>query len=363
VAQLIGDETGTELMSPYLPYGLPYTLFDRLMEAKRSDGAPLVSSVTLLPSRQTRLTSRFHALDQDQQAAVTAVTRSNTLTEEYSRLAPEKRGPVIEALFDYYSFRSVGGKEAEVFKETKRKLVMDRLQLPPSNSIDLQLPNLRPAHEGQRPFLTRLTGFDSAHFGRGFEFQFRTSYYDFLAPEFGRPKNTSVRTLDTALNFADQKVWVRRLELFGVETLNLSQTGLPGDGGFAWKFNMGFETLNLQCHNCSIFKIEGGLGQGFTPFSRQVLLFMIDGRVQSVADGSGHLGITPNASYWIEPLTSGVWKLGASMGFREYVDDKLKGEVMARFENRFGLSRNWDIRAGYEKHVDHRWSVSLSGYW
>lgn len=363
VAQIIGERTGSSLQSSYQPYGLPYTLFDRLMQARRDDGSPLVASVTLLPSRQTRLVARVRALEPEQRNVVRDVAEAGRITERYRSLSSQDRGPVIEALFDYYSYRSSSEKDGAAFAETKRELLLDRLQLPPAKARPVEVPELRPPHEGQRPLLTRLSGFDSKTWGSGADFEFRTSYYDFLAPEFGLPANSSVRTLDTSLNFADSKIWVRRLELFGVETLNLSQTGLPGDGGRAWKFVMGFESQNLACNNCTIFKIEGALGQAYRLWPRQVLALMLDGRAQTKAQGSGALALAPRLSTWIEPLSSGFWKLGLSASYQDYVDDDTFGETLVRAESRWGLARTWDVRAYFEKNVDERGGLGLSLYW
>lgn len=363
VTQIMSDQTGASLRSQVLPYGLPYTLFDRLMQARRTDGTPLVSAVTLLPSRQTRLVSRFRDLTAPQRDIVREVAMANKITDRYRALSAEERGAVIETLFDYYSYRASSERDAAAFAELKRELLLDRLQLPPAKPRSIESPDLRPPHEGQRPLLTRLSGFDSKTWGSGADFEFRTSYYDFLAPEFGRPANSSVRTLDTSLNFAEGKVWVRRLELFAVETLNLSQTGLPGDGGRAWKFIMGFESQNLACNNCTVFKVEGGIGQAYRPWARQVLALMLDGRAQTRAQGSGVLGLAPRLSTWIEPLPSGFWKLGLSASFLDYVDDDARGETLVRAESRWGLERTWDVRAFFEKNVDERGGLSVSLYW
>src|SRR5436305_10058358 len=48
------------------------------------------------------------------------------------------------------------------------------------------------------------------------------------------------------------------LDLVEVETLNLSQTNLPGDGGNAWKIKFGFEQQDLSCDNCTVIDRKSG---------------------------------------------------------------------------------------------------------
>jgi len=199
-------------------------------------------------------------------------------------------------------------------------------------------------------------------FYSGIEFQFRAAYYDFLSVDFGRPKNSEVRVMDAAFISFDKAVWMRKLDLIAVTTLNLSQTGLPGDGGWAWRFSTGFEKLNLSCRDCDLFKIEAGFGKAVTVLDRMTLFTILDLRGQTPTAGSGQLGTTPTVGAVVDWFSSGVLKTELSAGYRGYLERDDTNSEIFKIDNRLGLSREWDIRAAYEKHVDEWYRLGVSLY-
>lgn len=364
MAEMIASATGIQLIPSYYPYSLPITVFDNLARAKRSDGTPLMASVTLVPSRQTRLTSRYNNLDEASKAAVQSVAKTNEIDAVQTLPDPEKKSKAIEALFDYYSFKTINTSDQQSDDDVKRKLLLERLRLPPAReSEQVTGENLSPPHKGQLPLLTRMGYLRSQTHGEGFEFHFRTAYYDLLALDYGRSKNSSVLISDLALHFFDHKVWLHKWDLISIETLNLSQTGLPGDGGYAWNFSTGFEAVHLACENCAVFKVESGVGKAVGFLERQVVYAMVSGRVQSAAEGSGHFAGTPKLGILLDPFKSGIWRMDASYSFRQDLYGDKKGQSIYRVENRFGLNQKWDIRASFHKHDDDLWKLSFSRYW
>ena len=369
-AHMIESATGLRIMPKLLPYAVPYTVFDRMMELKRADGTPLVLSVKLIPSRQTRLTSRYQQLDQAQRKVVENVVKNEKVSEDLTSLPEDKKMGVVETLFDYFSFRSLLDREDQdrekanpKFGAVKQQLLAERLKLPVSQGSEALTSHLRPPHEGPRPFLTRLGAIQSTRFGSGTEFQFRTTYYDLLSLDFGRPKNSEVRTLDVTLDFVESAVWLRKADLISVSTLNMSQTGLPGDGGWAWNFTMGFESLHLACRDCTLFKVDAGYGKAFLIQDRQVFFVMMDARVQTPTAGSGQLAATPRAGALIDWLSSGVLKTELSIAYRAYIDRQDADGAIYRAETRLGFGRDWDFRAGYDKHFEEVSRLSVSRYW
>jgi hypothetical protein len=362
-ARLIGDEIEVKLIPGYLPYSLPYTLFDHLAHDKDARGQPLISSVQFIPSRQSRLTAGFWALNKLERAAVDSVARANAKTDRLENLPPESKARVIETLFDYYSYRAAGNPPDEKLKSFRRELVSERLKLPISNAEDKPSLSVRPPHEGQKPLLTRIGFLSSVRNGAGGEFRLRPASHDHLASDIGRPQNSSVQGFDLTMRFLDHKFSLRRFDIISVETLNISQTGLPGDGGMAWRFSTGFEEVNLACTECAVYKIEAGIGKAWQPIKILTYYIMADARLQSAAAGSGHLAGTPWAGAIADILPSGFWRTGLSLGYRDYLGDRNDGEAIFKVENRFGRNREWDIRIAYEKHVDEQTQISYSRYW
>jgi hypothetical protein len=287
---------------------------------------------------------------------------TGSLGTTYDRLPSEGKVRVIETLFDYYSFRKAADVDVAEIESYRQVLLAQRLSLPSYPAAEVSV-KLRPPHEGQRPFLTRISFLNSVTHGNGGEFRFRPAYYDSLAINIGRPPNSSVRAFDTILVYASGAFWLRRLDLISIESLNISQTGLKGDGGYAWRFEAGLESQNLACIRCEVLKIETGAGKAFMPFQDQIVYFLVDARAQSSRDGSGHFALTPKAGLLLEMTPSGSWKSEMSIGYRDYIDDGVSGDVILKVENRLGLSRTHDFRLSYERHVDELAKVSFSYFW
>lgn len=365
-ARIFEDVVSVKAMPSYLPYSLPYTFFDHLADVKRPDGEPVVTSVKLIPSRQSRLIARYKQLDENQKNAVQKIAEGESVGESLKSLPLEKRALPVETLFDYYSFRSLLDRTTEqkdeVAANTKRELLLERLNLPASVGPELINYNLQAPLVGPRPFLLRLGAVKSIEHGDGIELQFRAAYYDFLSLDFGRSKNSEVQVMDATFVSFDKAVWMRKLDLISVTTLNLSQTGLPGDGGLAWRFSTGFEKLNLACRDCDLFKIEAGFGKGLMILDRHTLFTMLDVRGQTPLAGIGQLAATPTIGGIINWFSSGSFKTEFSLGYRGYFEtDKANTEVI-KVDNRLGLSRDWDLRASYEKHVDEWYKLAVSLY-
>jgi len=365
-ARLIEDIVDQKLMPAFLPYSLPYTFFDRIAETKRNDGKPLVHSVTLIPSRQSRLTANYNSLNDEQKDVVNKIARGSRVSDSLITLPNEDRARAIETLMDYYSFRALQARDEnkidEPYADIKRELLAERLKMPIDPKLSSLSYPLSPPHSGPRPFLIRMGAVNSMKFGTGTELQFRASYYDFLSLNLGRPPNSEVRTFDATFNYIDHAFWMRKLDLISVSTLNLSQTGLPGDGGWAWRFTTGFESLSLACRDCNLFKIEAGIGRALRLQDRQILFAILDIRGQTPTGGSGQLAATPIAGALINWFSSGLIKTEISWGYRSYFERQDADAEIIKLENRFGLSRHWDLRATYEKHEDEWYRLAFSWY-
>jgi hypothetical protein len=153
----------------------------------------------------------------------------------------------------------------------------------------------------------------------------------------------------------------RSLGLVEVETLNLSRTGLPGDGGNAWRLKLGLEPQNLSCASCTVFAIDGGIGRAYPMAEKAVAYAMLDGRLQSSTEESGTLAATARIGMTLSPTRN--WRSRLDVGSRSYIDGGRSTEPIIRWENRFGSSRDWDIRLSYEKHVGREVAAAVALYW
>ncbi len=165
------------------------------------------------------------------------------------------------------------------------------------------------------------------------------------------------------LDFVEDSVWMRKLDLVAVSTLGLSNTGLPRDGGWAWRFVTGFDSQNLACRDCTLFKIEGGFGKSVLLFDRQIVYLMLDARAQTPTAGSGNFAGTPRIGAIFNWVPSSLLKSELNIGYRSYLEKQDADGAIIKFETSLSISRDWDIRAVYEKHVAEAYVLSISRYW
>jgi hypothetical protein len=366
MAELLNLVVKEPLLPPDLPWSMPGTVFNKIVEAEHT-GRPLVAQVTRIPSRQNRFRQSFLVLSVEQQAIVEELLQNDLDfdLQSYARLSEQDKINVVDCLIDYNEFRRIATESNPEFKKTKQKLLIERIRLP------AQFPNIGTAnvaavspmapHNGQRPVLFRSGLLHNSEFGTGMELQFRPVYFDFLAIDAGRLENAHLTMLDGRVMFESGKVRLRQLDFVNVETLNVSKTGLPGDGGMAWKMKVSIESLHLGCSTCQIFGVTGGIGKAFSPLDNTAIYAMVDGHLQTDEQNAGTVAATPRLGF-LGVVMKG-WKTKFDIGYKQYFNKSETGDRKITWENRFGTSRYWDIRLSFNEYVAKEVKIALSLYW
>lgn len=174
----------------------------------------------------------------------------------------------------------------------------------------------------------------------------RPSSYDPLSLDAGRIPHSDLAIFDLKATILRDELRLRTFHVIRVENFNAARTPLPGDGGWAWDFQAGAESHDLQCSSCTVLKTGGG---------------MVDLSMQTSHAGSGTLALQPRAGI-VGTLVPG-WKTYLSVGRQSFLNGNRGNEAVARWENRFGSSRRWDIRVSNELHTAHELEAALSLYW
>lgn len=356
LAELLEMVVPQRLLPRHVPYAIPYTLFDHLISAG------LVESVKVIDSRQSRLIDKYTSLKKSQKKILKEIIEDHSImeSEKFEKRSIEEKTRVLETMFDYYSFRMVLDKDDLELKAKKKEVIMQRLKLPPG-ALEWPRRVKEAPHLGQRSVLTQVGFFQSKKFHGGGTLRARPAYYDLISPDRGRLPNSSLAIFDSEVNFTAHKLWLRKLDGIAVESLNLSHTGLPGDGGWAWRFKLGLDNQNLACAGCVVARAEGGVGKSYQLSDGAVLYAMVDPRLQTSNQGSGHLAVAPSLSALL--TFADYWRANLSLGRRYFLDGSQVQEPMYGFENRFGSSREWDIRLSYFDHIDRRYALAYGYYW
>ncbi len=345
-----------KLVSPNAPFAIPATLFHQIHEYS------LVKEIKLLKSRQTRLKEKVATLNPVERTHLKKISMNvdHVQTSDFSSLDASAKSRILETSLDYFSYRQIGSDELVDLKAARRKLLLERVKLPPQKT-DWKPLSQEPPHQAQRPILTQFSFFHSDRFGNGGSFRLRPVFYDLISPDAARPPYSSLTLLDTELNVTEERLWLKTFNLISVESLNISHTGLPGDGGFAWRFKIGADQQNLACRTCTVPRLEFGGGKAWEMTKSLILYAMIDPRIQSSYQGSGLASLSPSVAALI--TFSDDFRVNAMAARRYYLKSGNDSEEIFLVEGRIGSSRTWDMRLSFQEHIDTRYAVGVGLYW
>lgn len=352
---------------PSLPYALPVTLFEGLASVEHR-GAPLVASVHRIPSRLNRFRESYLGLSPDQRAVVRelAAGQPDMAFGPYRQLPEASKAVAVDALLEYYEYRIMLDRADAKLGRAKQELLVERTGLPviaaPAGANQRTIDTaVAPPHEGPLPLLLRLGAIHNSRRGDGADLRLRPVNHDHVSADSGRIPYSSLAMFDLRVVFLDGRVDLRSLDLVNVESLNVSQTPLPGDGGYAWGLRAGFASQDLACTGCTVAKAGGGAGKAIALGTRVAAFGMVDVAAQTRSAGSGVLSATPRVGLTGAPAPG--WKTYLSVGRRSYAGDSRADARVVRWENRLGGSRRWDFRLTYEEAVARETGAALSLYW
>ncbi len=360
--ELIIDEP---LLPDITPWSIPSSVFDRLAQVSHR-GQPLVRDVRRIPSRQNRFHDSFDRLETHQQRVLEQlIARPLDLTmPAYTALAIKAKVAVVDTLLEYYEFRRLQDSDQGAYKNEKNRLLIERIELPPATELPpapVMAQPPAPPHAGPRPTLARISVLTNSHLGEGIELRLRPTYYDSLALDGGRIANAHLAMFDLRIAMIDEAPRLRVLDFVNIETLNLSHTGLPGDGGFAWKLRFGLQDLDLSCHPCTIAHLTSGIGKAYAISQGGVGYAMIDGSVRTPREDVSTLSASAYVGLIMQPLPG--WKTMMLAGREGDFGGSREKYSRISWENRFGAQRDWDIRLTYNKQLAEEWQLGFSRYW
>ena len=129
----------------------------------------------------------------------------------------------------------------------------------------------------------------------------------------------------------------------------MSETGLPDDGGLAWRLRFGFEQDALDCDDCLVGYVEGGIG-GAADFGGGFVAYGLAGGRASApdnSDGAMQVGLLGGLiTDPMQPLRAAV-----EVGVWSDTDGDGDARTFALAEARYGTSPQWDfaVSARYEE--------------
>lgn len=340
-------------------YSVPATTFINLVKTDQG-GSSLVRRIHREPSRQSRFREKYLALSEDERAQV----KGHVKGAQIENLETPSQLRVIDTLVDYYSFVQVRAKqqtEKQALAVTKTKLFAKRLSLTKTDdAVWPQQLSSQPPHVGNPPTLLRMSALHSSEFGGGLKLRLRPASYDLLDLEGAHARDSRLNMFNTEVGLIDDKLRLLRFDLVDVETLNLTDSGLPGDGGLGWGLKIGIERASLDCLNCQIAHVSGSIRKGRRLSDRWTAYAHGEATYHSSFEGSN--GRARTALGLIGELTP-TWKSHLRLGRQFQMGAEQSQNTMIQWDNRFGTAENWNGTVSFAYDGTSEVSVGIGRYW
>lgn len=358
MAELLELVINAKLVNKQQPWAMPISVFHHLTDATHH-GQPLVSNIILHPSRQQRFHQKYHDLNTNQLAAVQQIIDAgfDVNLPIYDELSITEKSGILEMLFDYIEFLRIN--EHPLFSEiSKKQLLNARLALPPSTKPS-EFTNTEPPHTGTLPSMLQLAVVNGND-DYAIRLRFRATYYDLLTVDTGRAPYSALSMFDLTAQI-NNNISIERFELLNIENMNVSKSGLPGDGGYAWKLNIGYMPLDLACNNCKVAQFSSGIGKAAVVSSNILVYGMADAHLHNNKLNSGlfsaqpRLGIISDIKPW--------WRMQLEFGRRYYLDGNADNFNWYQLQHRFGSMKDWDIRVNITKQRETEVAILTSFFW
>jgi len=357
--ELVIDEP---LISKKHPWSIPSDVFEHLASINRNN-IPLIKKTTRIPSRQSRFYTNYLNLNPLQKQIINKLIDTDLQFNEipYQALVEDQKISIINTIIDYLDYRIINEKTSDDLTNLRYKTLIERSKLKADNNKEQSEDNTAPPHTGPLPTMLRTGLIYNNKFNNGIEFNFRPAYFDTLNIDKSRIKNSTLTMLDLKVAYINNEFELRAFDIVNIETLNTSVTGLPGDRPFSWKIKFGLESQDLECLDCTISKFTGGLGKSLSVGSQTTVFGLIELFAQNEYENSGTLGST--ASFNIIGYPTSWWKSKISYAHKVYLNGDESNTPIFQWTNRFGKSRQWDIRLEYIDNVAQEAKLGLSLYW
>jgi hypothetical protein len=363
IAKLIELVTDQDLVSSAHPFVLPGSIF-KAAKAAKVQSKILISDITYLPSRQTRLRSKLSSLPTALQEKLPELVEGN-LEASLEGLDEEEKIVLLDLAYDYIEFLLTQLKDEPVLlaRTKKRKLAIQivRIQLPKSNvKHKVKQPILMP-HDGHKPSLARLSfgQYNNTSFQ---ELTIRPAFYDELSKGGGMLENSALSMLEVNIRVSENSYQISKVDLLNIETYPTGGSGLFKDTDLAWNTRLGYERNYIDgLVNTGEWFLEGGFGKTKKWGASAVVYATMNTRLQTPDQLINRAFIKPTIGI-IGELPFG--KYSCQLSYDMSIDN------FATFKHRrigcdasFFQQQAFDVRVGFQTYIKSSFSVGLSWYW
>ena len=361
MAEILQVVDGVELIPEKRYWTVPQKIVQNAV-ASQHHGKPLVKDVIYHPSRQSRLYKRFSLLSSSEKKLVKKIVFDVELLDDsqFNALGMEKKQKILDVLLDYFQYIGDAGKlDKDLANLQYRKVLAKRYRLPPGNaSIDFSTE--KSPHKGRNPSMVSLNAVDNSALGAGAVITFRPVYYDALDADYGHVENASLSMGKAKVQLFDGAVRLRELQFFSVESVKNFATGLPEDGGEAWRLSLGLDSQTIACDGCLVAYFRGDMGRTWVVNDKALVGAYLGGSVQQNKNDFGAL--FARSSLFANFDLGESMKLRVHTEYRQYLGGNENGGWVTELQGRWKLSTNTDLRFSYQRNQANEIGMAFSWY-
>ncbi|MBG57931.1 MAG: hypothetical protein CMK46_06540 [Porticoccus sp.] len=342
-------------------FTLPRATLKTLAQGSRK-GESLINSISYHPSRQSRLYSKYSALNPKEKNSVKNIVINNKNYDSlsYQSLSITSKTNVLDTLIDYYKFtEKTESLSPTISNKFYEKSLSERFNLPPQKVMsNSSIP--QPPHRGRRASQIRLGFLHNEKFGDGKIIHIRPTYYDVLDTDFGHVDDSALSMGEVKMVLIDGTLKIRHADIIKIKSVNPRITSLPGDNGKAWKLKLSLRQQSLSCLDCLALRFEGDYGLSIKPFSNLLIGAFAGAGVQDNRNQSGNLFV--KTSIFSHLNVSKTMNIRFLAELPKQIDGSGGGENKFLLEARQAISTNVDIRFQYEKNHVSEYSIAVGYY-
>jgi len=362
MAEIVQVVAGLDFIPEDLPWTVPQALLQRLA-ASRFEGRPLVAEATRHPSRQTRFYEAYGSLSSDEADLLKGVVNGNEGLDgqPFVELPLSSKHAVLDSLIDYYQFvADPKERAAGNVHPAYAKALATRYRLPLGTRPTAPQAQ-KPPHTGRPPSWLQVGWLHGSDLAHSMSLRIRPAYYDALDTGSGHVPNAALSMGDLQLRIRAGSARVQRFDLVAVESVNPGVTGLPGDGGGAWKLRLGAEPVRPGCEDCLVARLQGDMGVGRRFAGGLFAAVYAGGAIQENRAGEGPGFVRASADVILKPSP---W-LGIGLGYehRFPVDAPQSPYGLGHAEIRLALGSRNDLRVRRDWDEAGLTTIGMGIYW
>ena len=350
-------------VTPRRPWTIPQEVIQHIAAMQRN-GQPLLAAVHYRPSRQSRFYARYAKLTGPERQIVGRVVADPSLLQASDfRAQPEaSRIRELDALIDYYQFRISDDVPADhPEQQAYRAVLKQRFLQAPARPEAVNAPPRAP-HQGRPAGYVAGGALYDSRLGAGLNLAVRGAYYDALDGEAGQVPHSALTLMDTRLDLYADRLRLRRLDIFHVESVSSAFSGLPGDDGRAWQLGAGLVQQHEGCaDDCLVFRFQGAMGRSFRLKPGLLSGAYLGGSLQNNRNGEGYA--IAYASLFGDYRVNESLKLRATLRHSESLDGDMLSHLSGGLELRYRIGQRSDVRFGYSGDGSDVIRLSTGYYW